>query len=99
MSQLNLFTEMWPEKLIESTKGKFFTVEFIKRTDGELRRMNCRLSVKRYTRGGTLSYNPSKKGLIPVWERKSRKGNDPGYRMIPIEGIKTVVFKKRTYHF
>jgi hypothetical protein len=67
--------------LIKATKGKFFTVTFIKK-DGTKRVMNCRLGVKAYLRGGELSYNPESKNLIPVYDIGAK-----GYRMINVNTI------------
>ena len=67
--------------LIKATKGKFFTVTFIKK-DGTKRVMNCRLGVKAYLRGGELPYNPESKNLIPVYDIGAK-----GYRMINVNTI------------
>ena len=67
--------------LIKATKGKFFTVTFIKK-DGTKRVVNCRLGVKAYLRGGELSYNPESKNLIPVYDIGAK-----GYRMINVNTI------------
>lgn len=80
-------------KLIKNTKGAFFTVTFVKK-DGSVRTMNARLNVKKYLRGGTLPYDPIKKGLIPTFDVQKRE-----YRMINektlisavIEGINYIV--------
>jgi len=69
-------------------KDLFFTVCFVKRTTGEERIMNCRRGVKKYTNGVGMAYNPAKKGLIPVWEK--RKDGSTGadcYRMIALENV------------
>lgn len=78
--------------VIEATRGKFFTVLFKKRTNGELRLMNCRIGVSKHTKGGELGYSPKAKGLILVWEKKSHNGKDAGYRMIPEEGVQEIRF-------
>tara|TARA_Y100000296_G_C5039452_1_gene189062 strand:+ start:323 stop:643 length:321 start_codon:yes stop_codon:yes gene_type:complete len=79
------------KEIIHSTraKGTVFGVEFIKRTTGEIRRMNCRLDVKKYTVGGELPYHPADYALIPVWDVNLGKngGGSEGYRMINAEGI------------
>ena len=79
------------KELIASTraKGTVFGVEFIKRTTGELRTMNCRLDVKKYTVGGELPYSPADYDLIPVWDINLGKngGGREGYRMINATGI------------
>ena len=54
-------------KLIESTKGKIFTVTFIKK-NGEKRIMKARLDVEKYVTGKGMSFDPKKKGLINVFD-------------------------------
>lgn len=71
--------------LIRGTKGKIFTVSFIKKSTGQLRVMNARLGVKAYLHGGTLRYDPNAHGLIPCFDVQKRE-----YRMINIDGIKEV---------
>ena len=79
------------KELIAGTrkKGTVFGVEFIKRTTGEIRKMNCRLDVKKYLVGGELAYNPADYDLIPVWDVNIAKaeGGREGYRMINCTGI------------
>ena len=66
---------------IHLTNGKFFGVTFIKK-DGTIRKMNCRLGVKKYLKGGVLKYNPSDYNLIPVYCFVKNS-----YRMININTI------------
>ncbi len=80
------------KNLIKSTKGKFFTVWFVKK-DGTLREMNCRLGVKMYLKGGELPYNPEEKGLIPVYSIDSK-----GYRMINWTTIRKIRIGGREYN-
>jgi hypothetical protein len=70
--------------LIKATKGKFFTVTFIKK-DGTTRVMNCRLGVKAYLKGGELPYDPELKGLIPVYDMGKQE-----YRMINTNTITNI---------
>lgn len=67
---------------IKKTNGKIFNVTFIKRTDNSKRRMNARLGVKSYLKGGQIPYNPIDKQLIPVFDM-----NKKGYRSISTENI------------
>ena len=67
---------------IRDTKGRMFTVTFIKKSNGEKRVMNARLGVKAYLRGGVLPYDPNTKGLIPVYDIQAKD-----YKMINIPGI------------
>jgi hypothetical protein len=65
-----------------SGRGEFFTVTFVKRTDGTTRTMNARLGVRRYLKGGDLPYDAAAKELLPVFD--AQKGN---YRMIDLRSI------------
>ena len=62
---------------IKDIKGAFFTVTFVKRTDGTTRTMNARFGVKKYLKGGELPYDPIAKGLLPVFDMQKN-----AYRMI-----------------
>jgi len=64
------------KELIFGTKGKFFTVKFIK-LDGSERVMNARLGVKKYLKGGTLKYDPAEFNYITVYDMGSK-----GYRTV-----------------
>lgn len=65
-----------------SGKGDFFTVTFVKRTDGTTRVLNGRLGVRRYLKGGDLPYDAAAKELLPVFD--AQKGD---YRMIDLRSI------------
>ena len=79
------------KKLIFDTKGKFFTVVFIKK-DGSSRTMNARLNVRKYLKGGELRYNPHEMGYIPVYDMAAQ-----GYRMVNTKTIKTLRIGNKTY--
>jgi hypothetical protein len=79
------------KKLIFDTKGKFFTVTFIKK-DGTERKMNARLQVRKYLKGGELRYNPSEMGYIAVYDMQAK-----GYRMVNTNTIKTLKIGKKEY--
>lgn len=68
-------------KIIRDTRGKFFTVTFIKK-DGTTRVMNARLGVKAYLKGGELPYDAAAKGLIPVFDIPKR-----AYRIVNLNTI------------
>jgi hypothetical protein len=80
------------KRLIKATKGKFFTVTFVKRTDGTKRVMNARLGVKAYLKGGRLPYEPEPKGLIPVYDMQRRR-----YRMINLRTITNLKIGNNEY--
>jgi len=79
------------KQLIRDTKGKFFTVTFIKK-DGTTRVMNARLGVKRYLKGGELPYDADEKGLIPVYDVKVGD-----YRMVNAATIKKLKIGNNEY--
>jgi hypothetical protein len=79
------------KNLIKNTNGKFFTVTFIKK-DGSTRVMNARLGVKVYLRGGQLAYDAEEKGLIPVYDVKTK-----GYRMVSVNTITNLKIGKNEY--
>jgi hypothetical protein len=77
--------------LIKNTKGAFFTAFFTKK-DGSLRRMNARLGVKAYLKGGELPYNPIEKGLLPVFDVQKKQ-----YRMINTNTLQSAIIKNTEY--
>ncbi len=83
--------------LDQKSTGKFFSVEAIKRTTGELRHYKgCRGGVSKYVSGKGMSYVPGDKGLIGVWEAGNEEETDQKdkYRNIAVEGIKAVICDK-----
>jgi hypothetical protein len=78
--------------LIKNTKGKFFTVTFIKRTNGKERVMNARLGVKAYLKGGVLPYDPASKNLLTVYDMGRRK-----YRHINLDTISKLKIGNNEY--
>ena len=69
-------------EVIRKAKGKFFTVEFIKRTTGEVRKMNCRTGVSKGVTGVGKSYDPEEKRLVTVWDTQAKN-----FRSINLDGI------------
>ena len=67
---------------LRSLNGKIFTVEFTKRTTGELRVMRCTTNYQSKLAGGELAYNPTEKALIPVYDLEKR-----GFRSIPTDAV------------
>lgn len=63
-----------------STNGKIFGVEFIKK-DGSIRRMSCRLGVRKHQVGGKNTTNHIPKYLTVFSQ------NDDNYRNVNIETI------------
>lgn len=95
MSKLTL------KEFIEATEnGKVFTVEFVKRTNNELRKMNCRRGVTKGVKGVGLSYNPAEKNLLGVYDMQaieSGKDEKGAFRMINLESLKTLKLGGKAY--
>jgi hypothetical protein len=96
MNALNLTAQsptidfLTAEQLIRRTAaGRFFRVDFLKRSNGALRRMVCRTGVRPTSpREGNRRYRAADHGLVTVWDTVAGKaGRDRGFRSIPVEGI------------
>lgn len=72
---------------ILATKGKFFSVSFIKK-DGSERKMTARLGVKKDIKGVGMKYDPLERNLIVVFDIHKK-----AYRMINLSTILTFKFK------
>ena len=81
-------------QLIEKNRkpNTIFSVVFLKK-NGEIRRMNCLLGVKKHLKGGKLKFNPKEKGYIVVLDTKKK-----AYRMINLNTISNVTSKGVEYH-
>ena len=79
-------------KTMETTnKGKIFSVRFVKK-DGTTRFMKCRTGVTAKLKGGELPYDPTSKGLKPVFDLAC---ND--YRMINIHTVYELNFQGKVF--
>ncbi len=81
--------ELAAQMVREYNGSQFFSVTFVKRTDGSLREMVCRKGVSKFVKGGELKYDPSKKNLVGVWDAQA-EAPEKGYRMIALESIKAI---------
>lgn len=72
--------------------GHIFSVEFIKRTTGELRHMVCRIGVKSHLKGGTKKFSDTEKQLLTVFDVQKN-----AYRSIPLDQIIRVKVNGQTY--
>jgi hypothetical protein len=70
--------------LKELVGNKIFAVEFIKK-DGSLRKMVCRLGVKKHLKGGELKYSPEDFNYLTVFDLQSEE-----YRTININTLKKI---------
>ena len=78
-------------ELINLSKGKIFTAEFRKK-DNTTRVMNCRLGVVKDVKGTGMAYNPSVKGLKPVYDMQLKD-----WRMINLDTITRLSINKEKY--
>lgn len=100
LKELSTDTKEKVRKLIESTNGKFFRVIFTKRTNGELRTMDCRTGVNAFTNGGGRKYNPDEKDLVWVWDLRAwDPKKDTGYRSINLRTVKEIHFAGQVHTF
>ena len=83
-------------KELLSYKGKIFKAIFTKKEDGSLRAINGMTGVRKYTSGGELPYSPKEKNVIPVYDLKIGMG-PKGYRMINVDGLKTLNINGEQY--
>ena len=84
------------QMITEYNGSQFFSVSFIKKTDGTLREMVCRKGVSKFTKGGSLAYKPSDKGLVGVWEANTDQP-EKAYRMINLKGLRTIKMYGNTF--
>ena len=78
-------------EIINNTKGKFFTVTFVKK-DGTIRTMTARTGVRKGVTGTGLKFNPSERNLKVVWSCDAET-----FRMININTILNIKFKGKNY--
>ena len=76
------------ENFIEQTKGRFFTVTFIKK-DGTQRTLNGRVGVTKHLKGGVSRAGDQ---YITVFDVKNG-----GYRSVNKDTIKEIKFGKEVY--
>jgi len=69
-------------KTIEETKGRIFSANFIKRTNGEDRLIVCRVGVRKGVKDIGLNYSPADKGLVVVFDMFKR-----AFRMINLDTV------------
>jgi hypothetical protein len=87
-------------RFLRSTRGRIMTVEFTKRSTGELRTMTCRTGVRKYKVDPDAPPDPAlvaqdiRNGLLRVFDVNATDPKRPGqkgaYRMIALEGLKRI---------
>jgi hypothetical protein len=79
------------KQLRELVGNKIFSVEFVKK-DGSLRKMVCRLGVKKHLKGGELGYDAEALNYLTVFDLQSEE-----YRTINVNTLKSITFEGNTY--
>jgi hypothetical protein len=79
------------KQLRELVGNKIFSVEFVKK-DGSLRKMVCRLGVKKHLKGGELGYDAEALNYLTVFDLQSEE-----YRTINVNTLKSITFEGVTY--
>ena len=79
------------KQLRELVGNKIFSVEFTKK-DGSLRKMVCRLGVKKHLKGGELGYDAEALNYLTVFDLQSEE-----YRTINVNTLKSITFEGVTY--
>lgn len=69
-----------------------FHVKFVKRTNGEIRDMVCRLGVAKDLTGEGMKYDPIDKGLLTVYDMQKR-----AYRSVPLDSIINISIRGEYY--
>lgn len=77
--------------LLERSKGKIFSVEFIKK-DGTYRKMLARTNVKKYLKGGETRYCFLDKGLISCFDLQKKN-----YRTINLNTVTRLNINGKKY--
>lgn len=75
----------------------FFTIEFVKRTNGQRRVMNGLTGVRRYVNGRGLPYDNISKGLFTVYDMKAPGSGKDKYRQVPVDNITKLYIQKRLF--
>jgi hypothetical protein len=81
----NVITPQQAVLLMERSRGRIFSVSFVKRTTGELRVMTCRKSVKKGVNGKGLKFDPLKKSLMTVFDM-----HKAAWRSVNINTLKAI---------
>lgn len=89
------------DTFIEKTAdGKIFTVDFIKRTNGEPRTMNCRRNVQKGVKGVGLKFDPKEKDLLVVYDMQKINegtGDKGAFRMINLSDMTALRMDGNSY--
>lgn len=77
---------------IQVSKGRFFSVLFVARGTGQLRKMTCKVKDSKELFGANLPYDPRSRNLLPV---RDCKINEP--RLVSLDSILSMKIQGREY--
>lgn len=89
---MKIITREQAVEMINNTKGKFFRVDFIKKSTGKSRRMCGRTGVKKY-----LSPTPTKKPVMNNPDIIKMHESFVGYRSFDINSLQKLKCKGQEY--
>jgi len=89
---MNISHEEAKALITKRNSGRIFTVSFVKRSTGEVRKMNCRKGVKKGTNGEGLKFDPISRGLVPVFDMQKNQ-----HRFISLDDIREIKADKQEY--
>jgi hypothetical protein len=82
---------MHVDEFRELVGGKIFSALFVKK-NGEMRKMRARLGVKSHLKGGELSYNPSERNNLIVFDL-----DKSAYRTIKFDNLLEIKYLGREW--
>jgi len=88
---METITRQQATELVNSSKGKFFTITFVKKDNTE-RRMTARTGVKKGVNGQGMKYNPSDYGMKSVYDMAKLE-----WRMINFKTATRLKIGKKDY--
>lgn len=81
------------EEFREVVGDRIFYCEFTKK-DGTLRKMICRLGVKKHLKGGELTYNPADFNNLIVFDMAKKE-----YRTVPFDRLRNIRYNGTEVEF
>ncbi len=88
---METITRQQAVELVNSSKGRFFTITFVKKDNTE-RRMTARTGVKKGVNGQGMKYNPSDYGMKSVYDMGKLE-----WRMINFKTATRLKINKKDY--
>jgi hypothetical protein len=79
--------------ILDKARGRIVSAVFTKK-DGEVRRMVARSGVTKYRKGGSLMFDPAKRGLYPCFDMQKRE-----YRFISLATLQELRVNGEHFYF